>query len=247
MGFLKKILPAAATAVGAYYGGPQGAAIGNQIGTAIAGGGGKGAANKATAEQLAAIQAAQDRINQGSDASQGFLQPYQQVGEQGLDQSGFLTDPQAQFDFLQNNPLFQMGLDNANEQTSKFAASRGRLSAGDTLQQLNQNALLTAAPLIRDQKLSIQDLLTRGQNTAFGQVNVEQNAAQQISDLLTGGGATKAAGTIAGQNAKTANAGNLFDIAQMIAGNQQVQDYFSGTSGSESSIKQPAGLARVSR
>jgi len=76
----------------------------------------------------------------------GFLQPFQQVGESGLEQAGFLTDPTAQFDFLQSNPLFAAALEQAQTGTQNIAAARGRLSAGDTLQQLSEIVLLSAAP-----------------------------------------------------------------------------------------------------
>ena len=151
------------------------------------------AANKASnaakstardSKEAAALQA--DYSVQAS----GLLDPFQQIGQQGLDQAGFLTNQQTQFDWLQNNPLFQMGLDNANTQTNQMAAARGRLSAGDTLQQLNQNALLTAMPLIQGQKNSIGDLLNYGQSTAANQGN-----------LLTGQGAVLTGGIMGARNA----------------------------------------------
>ena len=148
----------------------------------------------------AAVSAGEIQQQAATDAS-ALYDPYQQLGQSGLDQSSFLTDPNAQFDFLQNNPLFQMGLDNANEQTLKSAASRGRLSAGDTMQQLSQNSLLAASPLINQQKQSIGDLLTVGQNVAGNQGN-----------LLTGGAASQAAGLVGGANARNqgdANLGNM--------------------------------------
>tara|TARA_R110000737_G_scaffold249135_1_gene259079 strand:- start:102 stop:689 length:588 start_codon:yes stop_codon:yes gene_type:complete len=148
----------------------------------------------------AAVSAGEIQQQAATDAS-ALYDPFQQLGQSGLDQSSFLTDPNAQFDFLQNNPLFQMGLDNANEQTLKSAASRGRLSAGDTMQQLSQNALLAASPLINQQKQSIGDLLTVGQNVAGNQGN-----------LLTGGAASQAAGLVGGANARNqgdANLGNM--------------------------------------
>lgn len=148
----------------------------------------------------AAVAAGEVQQQAATDAS-ALYDPFQQLGQSGLDQSSFLTDTNAQFDFLQNNPLFQMGLDNANEQTLKSAASRGRLSAGDTMQQLSQNALLTASPLINQQKQSIGDLLTVGQNVAGNQGN-----------LLTGGAASQAAGLVGGANARNqgdANLGNM--------------------------------------
>jgi hypothetical protein len=179
-------------------------------------------------------------IQQGGKQAGALLDPFQQVGQQGIDQAGFLTDPQAQFDFLQNNPLFQLGLDNANRQTSQLAASRGRLSSGDTLTQLNNNALLTASPLIAQQKQSIGDLLNLGQstalsqggilqntaggrsniiqNSALNQANILQGTAANQGNLLTGAAAAEAAGLVGAANARSQGAGNILQLAGQIGG-----------------------------
>jgi len=160
--------------------------------------------------QAAALEAGDIQQQSAKEAS-ALLDQFRPLGQSGLDQASFLTDPQAQYDFLQSNPLFQMGLDNANTQTNKMAAARGRLSAGDTLQQLNQNALLAASPLISQQKQSIGDILTIGQNTAGNQGN-----------LLTGGAAAQSAGLVGGANARNqgdANLGNMvFGLGGAIGG-----------------------------
>ena len=168
-------------------------------------------------QSAAATDAAGNVLQAGQQAG-GLLDPFQQIGQQGIEQAGFLTDPQAQFDFLQNNPLFQMGLDNANTQTNQFAAARGRLSAGDTLQQLNQNALLTAAPLIQQQKQSIGDLLNIGQNTALNQGNILQGTAANQGNLLTGAAAAQAGGIVGAANARSQGAGNILNLAGQIGG-----------------------------
>jgi hypothetical protein len=154
----------------------------------------------------AAGNAADAQVLGGQEAS-ALFDPFKAIGQQGLDQTGFLTDPEAQFDFLQNNPLFQMGLDNANEQTNKMAASRGRLSAGDTLQQLTNNSLLTAAPLIQDQKNSIGDLLNFGLTTASNQGN-----------LRTGQAAAEAGGIVGSANARGESARGIVELGAQIAG-----------------------------
>ena len=146
----------------------------------------------------AAMQAGDIQASAGAEAST-LLDPFAQLGATGVEQAGFLTDPNTQFDFLHNNPLFQMGLDNANDQTLNLAAARGRLSSGDTLQQLNQNALLTASPLIQQQKNSIGDLINIGASTAGNQGN-----------LLTGQAAAQAAGIVGAANARGVGASNLF-------------------------------------
>ena len=151
-----------------------------------------------------AMRAAEEAGNiQATAAGQAsaLLDPFQSLGTSGIEQAGFLTDPQAQFDFLQNNPLFQSSLDNANQQTLQSAAARGRLSSGDTLQQLSNNTLLSASPLIQQQKQSIGNLLNIGQNVAGNQGN-----------LLTGQAAATAGGIIGGANAQTQGVNNLLNL-----------------------------------
>jgi len=144
---------------------------------------------------------------QGSIEASQLLDPFKGIGEQGLAQAGFLTDPNAQFEFLQNNPLFQMSLDNANQNTLGMAAAQGRLSSGDTLQQLSNNTLLAAQPLIGQQKQSIGDLLNFGLTTAGSQGN-----------LRTGQAAAEAGGIVGAANARGQSAQNLFDIGGQALG-----------------------------
>jgi len=129
--------------------------------------------------------------------AQGFFQPFANIAQQAVDQAGFLTDPQAQFDFLQNNPLFELALENANQQTNRAAAAQGRLSSGDTLQQLSNNVLLSSQPLIDRQAASIGDLLNLGQGIATSQANTAIGQGTNIANLLTGRGDIAAAGAAA--------------------------------------------------
>lgn len=153
----------------------------------------------------AAKKAGDVQVQGAIEASQ-LLDPFKGIGQQGLDQANFLTDPNAQFDFLQNNPLFQLALDNANQSTMGMAAARGRLSSGDTLQQLSNNTLLAAQPLIGDQKQSIGDLLNFGLTTAGSQGN-----------LRTGQAAAQAGGIVGAANARGSRAQNLFDLGMTAA------------------------------
>ncbi len=153
------------------------------------------ALEEAEAEQLSALDSAQQELRRSTGIAQGFLEPFAGVGQQGVDQAGFLTDPQAQFDFLQNNPLFQLSLDNANRQTNQFAASRSRLSAGDTFEDLSNNVLLSAAPLIQGQKGSIVDLLNFGSGTSRAQSNAALGLGSGLSGLIQDSGNVQAAAT----------------------------------------------------
>lgn len=170
----------------------------------------QGAQTNQLAELRSGAYGASNILGQAGQEASGLFDPFAQVGQQGVDQAGFLTDPNAQFDFLQNNPLFQMGLDNANTQTNQMAAARGRLSAGDTLQQLNQNALLTASPLIQQQKQAIQNQLTMGQNAANQQANIGQNTALNQANITN---------TLGGQRADVFG-NTAINQANLAAGNQ---------------------------
>ena len=165
---------------------------------------GSNAALSAAGQQSQGFMDANAGQVQSSNNASAMFDPYAQLGQSGIDQAGFLTDPTQQFNFLQNNPLFQMGLDNANQQTMGNAASRGRLSSGDTLQQLNNNSLLTAQPLIQDQKNSIANLLNFGSNAATNQSNIMLNQGQTTANSVNNAAGAQAQGTLNSGNAMAA-------------------------------------------
>lgn len=192
---------------------------------------GKTAANAAlTAGNIQAESAreAQSATEAARERGLGFLDPFQAIGQQGLDQAGFLTDPTAQFEFLQQNPLFQLALQNANTQTQNQAASRGRLSAGDTLQDLSNNVLLSASPLISGQKQSIMDLLGLGSNIAGSQANIATGSSANIADLITGAGAARAGGLVGAENARSQGINNILNIAGLTASTPIAEDSLAG-------------------
>jgi hypothetical protein len=227
MGLLSDIVSVAAPIVGQVFGGPAGAAIGSAIGSAFAPSGASAARQSSAAQQQAAQQA-QQGINTAGLSAIGRLDPFAGIGAQGASQANFLGDPTAQFQFLQNNPLFQLGLNNANRITEQGVASRGRLSSGDTLMQLNNNALLAAQPLLNAQRGDILSQLNIGQNAALQQGGIEQNSALNQANLITGAGAANAAGIVGANNANQQRFGNLLGAGIQLAGNQGVQDFFGG-------------------
>ena len=160
------------------------------------------AARDSAGQQVAAANQAIGTVGDAAGRAQGFFNPFQAIGQQGLSQAGFLGDPNAQFDFLQSNPLFQMGLDNLNQSTNASAAARGRLSSGDTLQQLTNNSLLAAQPLLDRQRQDILAQLGIGTGIAGNQAQIEQNLGSNIANLQTGIGAAQAAGTVGAANAR---------------------------------------------
>lgn len=152
-------------------------------------------------------EAIQDRLA-AAERAQGFFQPFADVGQRGVEASQFLANPQAQFDLLQNNPLFASALESRNRQTQARASASGRLGAGGTLEQLSNNVLLAADPFLNRQREDATNLLNLGTNLAGAQANIETGQAAGIADLTTGVGAAIAAGEVGSANARTQGAQN---------------------------------------
>lgn len=165
-----------------------------------------------------------EQLQAGVSGAQDFLSPFAQVGQNALAQQNLLTDPNAQFQWLQNNPLFQASLSNANNATMGSAAARGRLTAGDTQTQLANNTLLAAQPLLAQQQANIQQGLGFGANIAGQQAGLESGLganlanlstgqATTIADLLTSIGAAQAGGIVGAENARAQGRQNFANFA----------------------------------
>ena len=176
------------------------------------------AATRAGEIQTAEARRQGANVGAAGQSALSRFDPLAGVGQQGIDLASFLGDPAQQASFLESNPLFQLGLNNLNEQTQRSSASRGRLTAGDTLEQLQQNALLAGQPLIDRQRQDIMNLLGISQNVTGQQAGIEQNTAANVANLLTGGAASEAAGVVGAQNARSGAVGNIFDLGTTLAG-----------------------------
>lgn len=176
------------------------------------------AIERGTELQVAAGESALVETKEAAGRAQGFLDPLAGVGQQGIDQASFLTDPQAQFDFLQSNPLFQNALNLADRDTAAAAAAGGRLGAGDTALDFAGNFLQQATPLIDRQSAGIRDLLNIASGTGRAQANVELGLGSDVSNLLTDIGSVESAGGVGAAQAKGAAANNLLNIGLTLAG-----------------------------
>lgn len=179
----------------------------------ITGQGGKNAARRSANIQAAAGEDAIQRLEQGTQEAQGYLSPFQGLIDKSVGAASFLANPQEQFNFLQDNPLFQMSLDEAGRQTKGIAAASGRLSAGDTLQQLANNVLLTSSPLIDRQRQDIGNLLNMGTGLARTQGNLALGEATGVGNLMTDVGAVRGAGEVGQANALAKGTENLLNLA----------------------------------
>lgn len=149
---------------------------------------------------------------------QGMLSPYMEAGEGALPLLQQLLSPQGQFDYLSNNPLFSASLNRLDTLTGAQQAARGRLGAGDTLEQLRQNYFATANPLLQQAFRNASGLANIGQNATTNLGNARLGLGNNVSDLFTQIGNASGAATIGQANARAAGAGNLFGMLGNIGG-----------------------------
>ena len=170
---------------------------------------GADAAEGAADTQAAAGQAAIRQQKKAAGKARVFFEPFEGIAERGVEASSFLADPQEQFDFLQSNPLFKLALENANQQTLQGASANKRLSFGDTLQDLSNNVLLSASPLIDRQRQDATNLLNFGVNVAGSRANIETGLGTNVSNLTTDIGAAIAGGQVGAANARAQGTQNI--------------------------------------
>jgi len=180
-----------------------------------------------SAAEAARIQAAaSDRAILSQERAEGVaredLAPFRGFGEGQIGATEDILTPQGQFDFLSNNPLFDAALSNVNQGTNASAASRGRFSAGDTAQELFNNYLGTAFPILQSQTQNLFNAVEIGGNAAARQGNATLGTASNISDLEFSAGRDAGDNVIGAGNAAAAgeiNRGNIFgDTARGVAG-----------------------------
>jgi len=167
-------------------------------------------------QQEQAFTQAENIGETGKEALARF-DPLAQVGQRGIDLAGLLGNPQAQAELAFNNPLFQLSRDAMVGDINRSAASRGRLTAGDTLEQLQNAGAVAAQPFIDRQRQDILNLLGISQGVTGSQAQIDMITAAGIADLMTGGTAAKAAGIVGAQDARTAATGNIIDVATTAA------------------------------
>lgn len=155
---------------------------------------------------------------QQAERGLGILQQFDPLIERGMAASDFLANPEAQASFLENNPIFQLALDEANAGTRARAASLGRLGAGDTDSELARNVFLAGIPLIDRQRQDVSNLLNTGIGVGTSQANILQGLAAGVSPVITDIGASNAAGIIGANNASQQGVQNLFGLFGQFAG-----------------------------
>lgn len=180
-------------------------------------GGGRDEAKAAKGAAQAQLQSTREGIRfqkESRDLARTDLAPFVDAGQAALPQLiDLTTNPNAQLQFVQNNPFFEALSKDATDRIFNNAAARGKVGSGGTAKALQNSLLLLGQDLVNNQIGNNLNLANLGQASAVGSANIAQNAGNQISDLITQGGNAQAAGIIGAQNARTNASNNLVNTA----------------------------------
>lgn len=166
---------------------------------------GREAARDSAQVQSDSAAAAQQGLSEREAVFRSDLAPYRQAGADALPLlNEFNTNPQAQVDYLNSNPLFQASLGVKDRATAGRLASQGRIGTGDQSMQLQENYLNAASPLIAQREQQLLNLANIGQSSAAQTGVSSLNAGRSIGELGMQGANATAAGIVGAQQA-TAN------------------------------------------
>lgn len=177
------------------------------------------AAKKAAKIQAKSAAEAIAFQRESRDLARSDLQPFRQAGQDQLSPlSSLISDPQAQLNFVQNNPFFNALADDAQSRLFSNQAARGKVGSGGTAQALQNSLLLLGQDLLNNNINQRFNIATMGQNAAAGQGTATIQSGNAISDLLTQQGNALAAGQVGAANANTQGINSLIQGGALAAG-----------------------------
>jgi hypothetical protein len=184
---------------------------------------GADAAQQAAGVQSTAANAAMQFVNDATAQSRADLQPFQQAGAAALPSlTGLATDPNAQKDFITENPFYKALADDAQSRLLGAQASQGKAYSGGTREALQNSLLLLGDDLVGSNVNRQQNLANMGMGAAGNQAAAAQYGGRSISELVTGQANANAAGLVGAANAEGQGSENLLGgalgIGSLLAG-----------------------------
>ena len=193
-----------------------------------------------------------ERSKEAEERARADLQPFAGAGREamvGLQEglagsSRLVSDPNAQRQFIQDNPFFDALAERSTRTLFQNQAARGKLGSGQTAEALQNSILLLGSDLLNQnlqQRAQVnkqfQGLVNTGLNAATSQAGISERAgttdvstrldvANQLADLRTQSANAQAASIMGRFNAR--NAGNIRASQGALQGLSTVTDSFGG-------------------
>jgi len=179
------------------------------------------AANRAAELQFEATQLQREDLAPFRDAGVGALGDLQ-TDLQGI--RNLVESPEAQRDFVTNNPFFDALAEDAQRRLFNNQAARGKVGSGGTAEALQNSILLLGNDLVNQNINQRQgvfqsgfDITRLGANAAAGQATAAGTGALNQANFLTQGANAQAAGIVGASNAQQAANQNLVNTGLGIA------------------------------
>jgi hypothetical protein len=162
------------------------------------------AAKEAAQIQLEGTKLGIAEAKAAREQARADLSPFREAGAGALGGlSSLIQDPNAQKNFITNNPFFKALADDAQQRLFSNQAAKGKIGSGETPKALQNSLLLLGNDLLNQSISQRFNLATLGANAAAGQATATQNAGSSIANLITGGANAQAAGVVGAANART--------------------------------------------
>lgn len=153
---------------------------------------------------------AKQRIEEARNAAIEGFKPYVQAGNSTLPGlQNLINNPQAQKDYIMNNPFYAALADDAEQRLFSNQAARGRVGSGSTAKALNNELLMLGSDLLSKNIAERFGLAGLGMDATNATANTNMAAGTNIANLEVG---TRTA--LADQaSATNTNKSNIIDLA----------------------------------
>lgn len=177
------------------------------------------ASRKAGRTQAAAADRAVAETRRQFEQTREDLAPFREAGTGALPGlTDLVTDPEAQRDFITDNPFFTALAEDAQSRIFQNKAAKGKLGSGETAEALQNSLLLLGSDLLNQNITQRQNLVGTGQSAAAQTGQFGAQAARSIADLGTSGAAARAAGTVGAANVRNQTFQGLLNAGATFAG-----------------------------
>lgn len=177
------------------------------------------ASRKAGSTQAAATDRATAETRRQFERTREDLAPFRRAGTEALPGlEDLVTDPEAQRDFITENPFFEALADDAQSRIFQNKAARGKVGSGETAEALQNSLLLLGTDLLNQNISQRQNLVNTGQSAAAQTGQFGAQAARSIADLGTSGAAARAAGMVGAANVQNQTFQGLLNAGATYAG-----------------------------
>lgn len=151
------------------------------------------------------------------------LAPYRQAGNRAINSvSDLINNPEAQKNYVLNNPFYNALAGQAQDRIFNNAAAKGKLGSGGTAEALQNSLLLLGDNLLNQHITQNMNLANTGESAAAQTATAGQQVANNITDLTTSGAQARAAGTIGAANARTGALQNIVNTGTTLYGYNQM-------------------------